>query len=158
MLNLGNAVRGRYQSSKTYGSGLEMEPLKLFFTLFYAFLCICLTSSGRRLNAATLRSQRRCSKAGDPLITLPGATSPGTPDCAVTTTPSPMKLWPTTPTCPASRTFLPTPEEPASPTCAQSRVFSPTLDPCPTCTRLSILTPLAISVLPTLARSIQELA
>src|ERR1700677_2385895 len=113
--------------------------LRLISTKAYGFLRICLTSSGRRLNAATLRIQRRCSNAGDPLITLPGATSPGTPDCAVTMTPSPIKLWPTTPTCPASTTLFPTWDEPASPTWEQSNVFSPTVDPCPTCTRLSTL-------------------
>src|ERR1700728_1153882 len=137
---------------------LQQASIKHDFTDPYGFLFTCLTSSGRRLNAATLFIQARCSNAGEPLITLPGATSPGTPDCAVTTTPSPMKLWPTTPTCPASTTFFPTPDDPAKPTWAQTRVFSPTVDPCPTCTRLSILTPLAISVLPTLARSMQELA
>ncbi len=59
---------------------------------------------------------------------------------------------------PASTTFFPTPDDPAKPTWEQTSVFSPTVDPCPTCTRLSILTPLAISVFPTLARSMQELA
>ena len=68
------------------------QPSKAITVRAYGFLCICLTSSGRRLKAATLRIQRRCSKAGEPLIMLPGATSPGTPDCAVTTTPSPIKL------------------------------------------------------------------
>src|ERR1700677_2180581 len=156
MLGLGNVLPAEFVCPRR--TRLQQTSIKHDFTNPYGFLFTCLTSSGRRLNAATLRIHARCSNAGEPLITLPGATSPGTPDCAVTTTPSPMKLWPTTPTCPASRTFLPTPEEPASPTCEQSSVFSPTFDPWPTCTRLSILTPLAISVLPTLARSIQELA
>ena len=54
---------------------------------------------------------------------VPGATSPGTPLCAVTTTPSPMTEWPTTPTCPARMTFDPTVLDPARPTWAHSRVI-----------------------------------
>src|SRR5579884_2205052 len=98
-------------------------------------------NSGSRLKTATQRNHSLCSIAGYPLTTVPGATSLGMPDCAVATAPSPILQCPATPTCPARITLLPTSLEPANPTCAHSRLSSPTDDPCPICTRLSILEP-----------------
>src|SRR5664279_2001947 len=129
-----------------------------------AFDCFCVrlrtafAISGSLLNALTARNHCLCSKAGDPLTMLPAGMSPWVPLCAVMTTPSPTLQCPATPACPAMMTFLPTTVEPARPTWAHSNVCSPTAAPCPTWVRLSIFTPRAMRVSPTLARSMQALA
>ena len=64
---------------------------------------------------------------------------------------------PAIPACPARITLSPITDDPASPVCAQISVSFPTRDPCPICTRLSILLPSPISVEPTVARSTQRL-
>ena len=53
---------------------------------------------GQALVKGVARSHLRLSMAGEPLTVAPGATSPPTPDCAVTMAPSPIVRWPTTPT------------------------------------------------------------
>src|SRR5271165_2364444 len=139
-----------YYGSFFWGSGSLWWPAIRLRTVF--------ASSGSLVKIPTARNHCLWSKAGEPLTVAPAGMSPWVPLWAVTTTPSPMLQCPATPTWPARMTFFPTTVEPARPTCEQSSVWSPTAEPCPTCTRLSILAPRPTRVSPMLARSMQEFA